>query len=325
MPNEYQLIEFFRNEGPGTFNWIINHKGTGAILAAAKQWYRKTRGTSFQGSPELLQAAEPALDAQARMFTGDQVVPTFKPSTGPMFGPPNRKRFRPGYERIGGFYGRYNGKPPALPANTSLKYCPGWKQKNEEKFLDQLHTLIAITTGSVMEINTEATEGLCLIPQGTTQSKRIGRTAFIRQIHLNVQIDFIPTEDVTGRSELWRYMLVLDTQCNGALPTPQQVLASTNMQAYNNLEEKGRFVVLWDQRGTIGMSGFGWAGTGDFSGGGNRLWIQYHKKLCIPIEYDDTATTGALGTIRSNNLFILMGGTGTTVKFTTSYRARFTD
>jgi len=71
------------------------------------------------------------------------------------------KYFRPGYDRTGGSYGRYAGRGAEL------------------KFFDTSLSFLFDTTGEV-----PATGQLVLIPQGVTESTRVGRKCVIKSVHL---------------------------------------------------------------------------------------------------------------------------------------------
>ena len=72
-----------------------------------------------------------------------------------------RRRFVPGRDRTGGFYGRYRGLDSEL------------------KFLD---TEISTT----LDATGEALVNLNVVPQGDTQSSRQGRKIVIKSIHIKV-------------------------------------------------------------------------------------------------------------------------------------------
>ncbi len=241
----------------------------------------------------------------------------------------NRKRprndgWRTGYTRQSGWYGRgYTGG--ALKGDTSLNYCPP-NMKKEHKFLD-IPTFELTSGANVLAIDT--TE-LCKVPVvGTNaQSERTGRIIEIRNIHIRLFVN-ISTQTVAAVAKQIRFMLILDTQTNGALPTANmsdetRPMATTDIAAFNNLENKGRFVVLWDVYDyLVPQSASGDGTTQDWGGFGKTY--TFNKKCCIPIEYDNNASTGVIATIRSNNLIIVFGGSTVQVKFKVQYRMRFTD
>jgi len=185
-----------------------------------------------------------------------------------------------GYARVGTAYtGKYRyGKPGG-----------------EMKFLDTAQGFTFDTTGEV-----PAGGQLNLIPQGVNESERIGRKVTIKSIHARWQIQ--PNANTWLGSTL-RLLLVQDTQCNGAAATYSGVggvLESDSVTAFRNLENTNRFIIHMDKffslQPTAGiLTAFN----------ASPKCITFSKRCNIPIEFDSSATTGAIGTIRSNNLFLL--------------------
>lgn len=165
-----------------------------------------------------------------------------------------------------------------------------------------------------------ATGQLNLIPQGVTESNRVGRKCVVKSIQLKMQLRYTPGANSDETAFVY---LVLDKQCNGAAAAATDVLTSADFEkAMTNLENSDRFVILkkWaiSFNPTAGISGAPVAM--------NEI-VEYYKKVNIPIEYDSTAATGAIGTIRSNNIFLLAGAglTDDTVAVLGTCRLRFQD
>lgn len=206
----------------------------------------------------------------------------------------------PGVTRTGGYYGRFNQRGRRATAN-------------ELKFFDTTLSWLFDATGEV-----PATGQLNLIPQGVTESTRVGRKCVIKSIHIKLICYGTAAADV-----LYLY-LVQDKQANGAAAAATDVLTSATFPAaMTNLENSDRFIIL--KKFTIDMvpqSGV------PATLGTNIGHIEYYKKVSIPIEFDSSAATGAIGTIRSNNLFLLAGtSTLTDDAYTASgvCRLRFAD
>ncbi len=200
-----------------------------------------------------------------------------------------------GYTRRGGYYGRFTGSGGGID------------REGELKFFDTSVAMTGISaTGT---LNTS----LNLIPQGTTESNRIGRKCTIKSIHWrhNLQlpeIDADATPQETGRIRLIMYQ---DKQCNGGAATTALILNTSDVNSFHNLEEQGRFRILLDK--TVAMnatSGFS-DGAGVASASAVNKYAVFKKKCTIPLEYSNT--DGALTGIRSNNVGILAisGGTAT--------------
>jgi len=185
-----------------------------------------------------------------------------------------------GRARISGFFGRF---PP---------------KGREYKFFDTANGFSFDSTGEV-----PATGQLVLIPQGTTQSQRIGQQCTIKSIQIKGNMTFQPGADTDGSNTAYMW-LVLDKQCNGAAATMTDVFTSTTPNlALINLANSDRFVILkkwvWNFTSQSGIrTAFGVV----------RKPLDFYKKVNIPLEY--SSTTGAITEIRSNNIFFLAAAYG---------------
>lgn len=211
---------------------------------------------------------------------------------------------------------------PVVKATFPMYIRPKTRPVDELKFFDNTLAANLSTTGAVI------TGGqLLTIPQGVAQSERIGRKLVVKKIVWNLTFVL----NVTGAAatvgcDRMRLMLVQDKQCNGAAATystvADGVLSANGVDALRNLDNIGRFNILknWDipLNSTAGVSG---------------AWQQYAvcetgSVTCnIPIEYDNSVTTGAITSIRSNNIFILgcCAATNSGVSVLGTVRIRYTD
>lgn len=183
-------------------------------------------------------------------------------------------RFRSGYNRTGGYYGRF------FPAGEELK------------FFDTAHTFSFDSTPEV-----PAGGQLCLIPQGVTESTRVGRKCTVRSISMKGTLTYNPGTSTAGATTIW-LTLVLDKQCNGAAATNGDVYVGNPMNNFRNMANISRFTVLKriiiDFNSTAGVSGAYSASQKTFG---------FTKKCNIPLEF--SSTTGALTELKTNNLFLL--------------------
>lgn len=206
------------------------------------------------------------------------------------------------------------------PKSSGSTYTPRrWQKLNvEKKFFD---TAISFTVDATGEV--PATGQLNLIPQGTTESQRVGRIANLKSIQLRLQIKYAPAADTVGSDVVYLF-LVQDKQCNGAATTAATVLTSTNFyEAMVNMANSDRFRIMAR-----------WALPVQSQAGVSAAYAQdvkaldMYRKINIPIEFDASVTTGAITSIRSNNLFLLAGtgnNTDDEVAINGTCRLRFTD
>lgn len=211
-----------------------------------------------------------------------------------------------GYLRVGGYYGRY--------ANGG-----------ELKFLDTQVDDAVVASGSTIAADT-----INIIAQGVLENQRVGRKCTIKAINWRWTLRILNTGTIGNTSDIVRIILYLDKQTNGAPATAILILeagaGSVDFQSYNNLENKGRFRILYDKTVTMQcMSGSGRGTTDTLAFGEGQKHGSFYKKCNIPIEYDNSASTGVLTTIRSNNLGVLLLSQDGNCVFTSKFRLRFSD
>lgn len=185
-----------------------------------------------------------------------------------------------GYARIGGNYGRYT-------------------RGGEMKFKDTTISISGNTSGALGT-------SFNLVAQGDTEQERNGRKITVKKVHFRGQVDFNATSTITQDSA--RIIFYLDKQANGAVATVAGILQGTpNALSFNNLSNSSRFVILKDYYIPFDTPNFAFVPSTDaFVGGTNTVKISFNKKCNIPIEFDASATTGAITTIRSNNIGCMM-------------------
>lgn len=209
--------------------------------------------------------------------------------------------YRPGYNRTSGYYGRFSGP------NAELK------------FLDTALSFNVDTTGEV-----PATGQLALIPQGDTESSRDGRACCIKSVYIKMNMSAFPTTEVQTAPIITIY-LIQDTQTNGAAAAVTDVFTSATVPtAMVNLANSQRFKILKKFVYTFNTG----AGV-SAAYNATAKHIDYYTKCNIPMQFDNTSTTGAITTIRTNNLFLIAGAAGTgaddIVNVTGTCRIRFSD
>ncbi len=206
-----------------------------------------------------------------------------------------------GYQRVAGFYGRYS-------------------NGGELKFHDvDLDDATVAATGTI-------TPTIIIIPQGVTENTRVGRKCTIKSIMWHYDIVLGAGTASSTTSDIVRMILYLDKQTNGATATALNILQTDDYQSFNNLSNSGRFVKLMDKSIALAsMSGSGRGSTDTLAFGENVRTGAFYKKCSIPIEYDDSASTGALTTIRTNNLGVLLISKSGVCGFTSKFRMRFSD
>ena len=181
-----------------------------------------------------------------------------------------------GFARTGGVFGRFQ------PSGV------------ESKFLDINANSAGLPAGASWGLTS-----INPVPIGDGPSGRIGRQITITSIQAMYQLDVHHTESNTV---YMRLMFVLDKQCNGAAPAYLDIMNVNSALAYRNLDNSDRFVVLHDKFLRFTPSTLSAAGSMRFQG---PKFQQMYRKCNIPIIFDNSATSGALTTIRSNNIVMI--------------------
>ena len=210
-----------------------------------------------------------------------------------------RLTFRRGFDRVGGFYGRYGGR------------------RSEQKFHDlELNANLA-GAGAV-------TDSLNLIAQNVTESGRIGRKCTISNVSWRYSISLPEIDAVAtpASPDVVRVIVFLDKQCNGATATVTDVLESANFQSFNNLANKSRFRTLMDRTHNINYLTLASDGAAVVSSANVREDFSWYKKCSIPLEFD--GVTGAITELRSNNIGVLLISRDGLATLDSKFRLRFT-
>jgi len=205
-----------------------------------------------------------------------------------------------GFVRTGGFYGRY---PPS---------------GNEAKFFEDTQDVNIITTAGII-----AFISVNRIPQGVTESTRVGRKCVITKLMFRGYCQINPVLGTTTACNSVRILVYLDKQANGATATVANILQSGDEKSFNNLSNSQRFTIFKDKTLTFNMT-YG-SGTDTVA---QILPFNFFKKCNIPIEF--SSTTGAITEIRSNNIGVLaicgvQSGTIPNTSLVLTSRVRFTD
>ncbi len=211
---------------------------------------------------------------------------------------------RKGYGRTSGYYGRFG------PTSNAP----------ELKFLDiAVQDAVVATTASIL------LDSMVKVPQGTTESTRIGRKCTLKSIGFRYHMTLAAATASNATTDTVRIIIYHDKQCNGAVAATTAILEdATDFQSFNNLANKNRFRTLMDRTHTLVChSGSGRGSTDTLAFGEDLINEHFYKKCNIPIEYDSTA--GAITEIRSNNIGILLIASTGVTGFVGQVRIRFSD
>jgi len=211
----------------------------------------------------------------------------------------------PGRTRTVGYYGRYNRPGARRSVNDA-----------ERKFLDNA---LNFTVDATAEVSAQ----LCGIAQGDTQSQRVGKKVVIKSIEGKMLMSYAPAAAANAAAVTSHY-LVLDTQCNGAAATIADIWAgSSPLTFHRNMDNTQRFRILKVITNE-------WASPAGVTTAYESMvkYETFHLACDIPIIYDAVTDTGAITTIRSNNVFLVSVATTVAddlITITGNIRLRYDD
>lgn len=169
----------------------------------------------------------------------------------------------------------------------------------EKKFVDLALTPAPAVTGTQTLLS--------LIAQDVSESSRVGRKAIITDILIKGHVQVAAgTSSSTGNNRV-RFDIVQDTQSNGVAFTIADYVntaGTVDINSFRDLSSAARFKTLKSFTMTVNASAGGGDGTTNFL---SQSWrkFQMNVKCCIPIEYDASASTGAIGTQQVNSIWLV--------------------
>lgn len=188
----------------------------------------------------------------------------------------------------------------------------------EKKFLDSDISDAVVTTGIEF-----GTGDILTIAAGTGESQRVGRKIVVKSLHFKAVLALNRIADAaTGAlPDQIRIMVVLDKQCNGAAAAATLLLQTDNITSFRNVENVGRFQMLYDKCIALHVVNSGGTGAVNDTSETNKLW-KLNLNVNIPIEY--SSTTGAITERCCNNIFICqMSHTGLVAMKIAKCRVRY--
>lgn len=126
-----------------------------------------------------------------------------------------------------------------------------------------------------------------------------------------------------------RMAIVLDTQTNGATASWGDVYSTDSFNAHLNPSNTGRFRVLRDYKKVLTRKMVAWDSSVKGAPSIAFNWDVKFPKMDIPIRYTKEDTTGVVGNIMDNNIFIVAraydGGSDNTLSIDFVRRLRYLD
>lgn len=190
---------------------------------------------------------------------------------------------------------------------------------SELKFFDTTLSNTNVTTSGVI-----SNSSLCLIPQGTGESTRIGRKCVVKSLHLKGMVTLRQSSNGSQCADRFRMIVYQDKQANGLTAGVTDILETATLDSFRNLSNVGRFNVLSDKVFAMNPS----AAEGNAAVNiCERIYNLSLNKTCnIPLEF--SGITGALTELRSNNIGVLVIASETVINVSQvryTVRVRYSD
>lgn len=223
-------------------------------------------------------------------------------------------RFKPSKKRR-----RASVSMQVVPARSFPRFRGRRATMGEEKFFDTTLGNTNVTTAGVI-----TNPSLTLIPQGVTESTRVGRKCVIKSLHLRGMVTLRQSSNGAQCADRFRIIIYLDKQTNGNPAVVTDILETATIDSFRNLANSQRFTVLHDA--TFAMNPTAAEGNAAVNICERIYHLNLNRNLNFPLEF--SGTTGVIGELRSNNIGILCIASETVinvsqVRYTT--RVRFLD
>ena len=158
-----------------------------------------------------------------------------------------------------------------------------------------------------------AVGSLNLISQGDQGDNRNGQKIMVRSIDLRGTVEVAKHsgsdfDDLKYETHYFRWILMIDTQANGAFPNLTDVFEENptggdQFDIYNSLRETGRYKILMDKVLRINELTPGWNTQTNRWHAASRLYFQKHVNLDLPIQFSDQC--GNLASCKENICMII--------------------
>ena len=190
-----------------------------------------------------------------------------------------------------------------------------------------------VTGGSNMHVVSAANSPIVgIVPGDSVLGQRQGATIHVKGIrvrgYISTTIDSTSSIDINTAVSV-HVFLVLDKQCNGAMPTATDIWTAAGPYSFRKVDTKHRFKILRHWEGNIPKHG-------DMSNGAEGIPVDFDYNWgannALRVHYDSTAG-GTITNVKDNNLVIVYGWYSTsqvisgtkrpTVDFDLNWRTRY--
>ncbi len=163
-----------------------------------------------------------------------------------------------------------------------------------------------------------------IVVQGQEESQRIGRKIVIKSLSLKGTLTLAAAVAGTTTSCLVTMKIIQDKATNKTLFPVLSLLEADTFDSFNNLANRTRFKVL--RSCTYRFKAGGGTDSAAILFSEDIRHVEEHLNMNLPIEYDNTAATGAITTVTQNSLHVVFQASTTNlVASDIKMRIRYTD
>lgn len=171
------------------------------------------------------------------------------------------------------------------------------------------------TTISMAADQNSAVQLLNGIARGDEINERTGRKVQMRSIEMHLYATVTPA---TGTDQRQRVLVIYDKQTNGAALTAANVLQNTSPVGLRNLENRSRFICLYDEAFSLNATGES----------DSERTFKWYRKVNLTVTFN-SGDAGTVADITTGSLYMVVVGSnvaGATAGSVNGYvRVRYTD
>lgn len=214
--------------------------------------------------------------------------------------------------------GRYTRK------TGTYRYQAKWVKPDERKFIDfELNDEAFTATWAAK--NPTTVNCLSAVAQGDGESQRDGRIYYITRLSVKGEINIAAIESTTAplADRQARIVILWDSSTNGTEVVATDVMdggQTRDIYSWRNLQEIGRFKVLYDRTLTIRQIQTNEGAANLFAGGLALRNFSFSHNFKKPIRVVTTGTAGTVAEMSDNSLSLI--GVADSATITLSYQAR---
>jgi len=178
------------------------------------------------------------------------------------------------------------------------KFKRAARSSAEVKFKDTTTAQTAVASaGSIFNAT------LLTMVEGNTDVTRIGNRITVKSVMLRGNVVLPSTADALNTSQIFRIIVYLDRQANGATAAVTDILASADFRSFNNLDNSDRFRTLAEETIDCKLDGATPSGAA-YLYGENKKSFFMKAKLNLDVKFKGNAAD--VTQLSGNNIGVLV-------------------